>query len=491
MIKIPYFKLCVVICSVFTAFYFNSCSDSEGDGFTSGGFDSKSVYCKSFYYDGWDWDYEACTSRELKRKDVKGNINFACKRMTQGYYRAMISTTDKNMDQLYTVFTIDPDFNVVGFLTPTDYYFSYRSANGDYSLRNAEDFVNDIPDYVEPEKKIKAVASSNVKEFHKQIAQALLDFYPVSHPYSPVDFLDWRATLRCVVNDEVKDKSEAEFDYNFGSTAILNYEIDDRLDEELADARKATTKCVEPLFEGLEIAGGEMIAHLSFAEGGNVSDNDFDDLRCGVCFVERYDMSNIPVFYADPKPISRYECDLRWNEFPKAGSYKAIPYIINASHVYDDSTRFNKEMASFLDNGSYVEIIPDNDLSIISVSNDEIIPDPDYVDSYIIRIKGHGRVELDDDHNEWTIGFLCMDDLHEQCGPFFPSYVSDYVGFRVCDSIFTEPDADFETTIRVSKNDMIYNSDYTEVHVNLMLFIVCGYRGFGQYHKIRWSAKLP
>lgn len=458
---------------------------------TSGGgenVDDKNVYFSLGDEANGIWDYEANTARDLSIKGLQYNIDFVCARLPFGYYRAMLTVADEHQDNTYSVFTLDADFNVVGYITPENYYVVTRSQNG-YQLREAGEFKDELPQPGDGGGDGKKARPREQADYYKKVAAALIDFHQASKDYSTIEKADWREMLNRIMADDVKPVRSAPDNTYFAAPALQDYELDRIISDRLADVRTLSLHGISALVEGVESRNGKMEVHVNFSDHSYTTDDDFRNIRCGLLLYDFYDRHRSSPMWLEPQAIERYECTLVY-DLPVGcdwTDYVVVPYLINADYVdsADPLVMFD-DMAVKGTVETNTRLLPANSISIDKVYSEQVAKGDGNDAGEYIRVTGHAVCDVDAE-SSWTIDYAYLPKDYQLYGPKTPATLpapsrntAVMVGYGV-------KEVDFDVLIPVMKDMMEVDTDNFRASADLMLFISDGGNGLGDYTFGQWT----
>lgn len=474
------------ICLTFLFLSLSSCAASDNEP-GSENYDDRNIYI----IDGGDWQFQAATARNLETaKDVKGNIDFACDELPFGYYRALISVIGQNGEGgsaplSYCVFTLDQQFDVVGMMTPDQYYVAERQGDG-YTLRKAEEYADGVPANF-----INSPATRGSEDFHLRIIDALLEFQKYAKSVSTIETVDWPAMLNKIKSGDTKPSSENQ-NYLLAYPALLKYEIEDRLNDSLRPVIDALNYGFVAGVESAETVGGKLRVNIGLSSyKESLSDNVLGELACGIVLYDFYDREHTSPIWYPAKDVTDYYTDIEYDNLPAPGTeYKVSAYVINKKYVspYDSGVMHPDMIAVDLDRYLQTTFLPANSISVTGISSEKIIQpeDPNSGDQYI-SVKGHASCNMPDDHT-WGIGYAWISEYDYANPDYTPSKVweQERLGGATFDGSVKDTDFEIRVNIDKSKLDMDYSKYVAKGY--LLLFIVDAQgNGIGSSDKTLWT----
>ena len=477
------------ICLTFLILGQQACSTSgeEPDGEN---YDDHNIYT----IQSDEWQFQATTARDLQTaKDLKGNINFVCEELPLGYYRAMISVCGLsgggNIGLSYCVFTLDQQFNVVGMMTPEEYYVAERQNNG-YILRNADEYTNGIPANFISGKSSGQTRST--EGFHLKIVDSLLDFHKYVKDVSTIEMADWASMLGRIKSGDTKPDSQSQSSSNFAYPILLKYEIDNQINDRLQPVVNALNHGLVPDISGIETVGGKLRVNIGLSTSTeSISGNVFGDVACGIVMYDIYDRDHLfPIWYPARDVTDHYNY-IEYDNLPMQGKeYEVGVYIINKKYVspYDSLVMHPDMVAVNRDRYFQTTILPANSITITGISSEEILQSNDQNSTdELIRVKGHASCNMPDDQS-WGIGYAWISSYDYPDPDYTPSKV--WVQERLGAGSFpgTTKDTDFDILIYIDKTKL--EKDYSNFVAKgyLMFFIVdAAGNGIGSSDKAVWT----
>ncbi len=465
---------------VFIALFVHSCSDKGNE--PNGNGDDKNIY----YLQNDDWAYMATTARNLDlAKDVNSNLNFACRELPFGYYRAMITecgaANGGHYVKSYCVFTLDQQFNVVGMMTPDDYYVTERQSGG-YNFYNAKNNA----EHVKANSAEHPMSLSRAEtDFHLNIAESLINFSKYAEKYSTISTSNWAAMLERVKRGDTKSASECADQVNFVSPALELYEIDRNIREKLQPVVSARNYGISPLIDRFETVGEKLRVRFGF-HTDKTSADDFAKVACGIIIYDKYDTTD-PV-WLPARDVKPFETEIEY-DYPSLefSDCKVAAYIINKEFISSsDPIIMHPDMVETGKPILYTSILPPNSITITEISSEEIIRYDPNGGERLIRVKGHASCDLRD--GSYPAIYYAWISATDYANPdFSPSNVWEQERIYGTALSETSKDSDFDFCIHIDDNGL--EKDYTNYIAkgHLIFFISDGGAAIGASDRCIWT----